>query len=101
MRPTEKSWSRRPLPEILQQYCKLMCEPVKLLADRMIQELGSLGKAKVLSMSRAAAERSLEPTDRDPVDLDTRQALLPACMSAMRFVQTRSVVLTCVLVLTA
>lgn len=85
MHPTEKSWSKRHLPHFLQQYCKLKCEPVKLLADRMIEELGSLGKAKVLSMSRAAAERSLEPADRDPVDLDTRQALLQACMSAMHF----------------
>ena len=78
-----------------------MCEPVKLLADRMIEELGSLGKAKVLSMSRAAAERSLEPADRDPVDLDTRQALLQACMSAVHFAQTCSAVFTYVFVLTA
>ena len=60
-----------------------MCEPVKLLADKMLVQLGSLGQAKVVSMSRAAAERHLEPADREPVKLDTRQALLrvytPAC----------------------
>ena len=70
--PDEETWSKRPLPQFMQRYCKLLCKPVVQLAERMFEELGSRGKQAVIELSKASSQRYLEAADKDPVDCGRR-----------------------------
>lgn len=66
--PSEKVWNKRPLAEFMQRYSKLLCEPVRLLADKMLPELGNHGLQATLRLSKASSERYLQPADKTPED---------------------------------
>ena len=68
MHPSQKIWAKRPLATFMQRYCKLLWDPVQLLADKMLSELGNLGQQAVLRLSKASSQRYLDLADREPVD---------------------------------
>ena len=68
MHPSQKVWAKRPLAPFMQRYSKLLWDPVRLLADKMLPELGNLGQQAVLRLSKASSQRYLDTADREPMD---------------------------------